>query len=65
MRVASEYRYRHFFPRLVVEDMNFHDGPKPGEPMPDFDLPLVAGGRVRKADFVGERPLFLTFASVT
>jgi peroxiredoxin len=33
--------------------------------MPDFDLPTTDGGRVRKHDFVGQRPLLLTFGSVT
>jgi peroxiredoxin len=33
--------------------------------MPDFDLPAVDGDRVRKADFVGRRPLLLAFASFT
>lgn len=65
MSVAATYRYRHFFPRLLMEDLNFHAGPRPGERMPDFDLPLAGGGRVRKADFAGKQPLLITFASVT
>lgn len=64
MSTAADYRYRHFFPGLLVEDLNFHAGPKPGEPMPEFDLRLAEGGRVRKADFTG-KPLLVTFASVT
>lgn len=41
------------------------DRPRPGEQMPDFDLPTTDGDRLRKADFVGVRPLLLTFGSVT
>lgn len=65
MSTATEYRYSHFFPALLLEDLSFHAGPKPGEAMPDFDLPLADGGRVRRVDLVAKQPLFLTFASVT
>jgi len=38
----------------------------PGEPAADFDLPLLDGsGRVRLADFAGERPVALVFGSYT
>lgn len=60
-----EYRYPHFKRELLMEDMSFSGGPVPGKPMPDFDLPTTDGGRVRKRDFVTQRPLLLTFASVT
>ncbi len=32
--------------------------------MPDF-LPTTDGGRLRKADFAGARPVLLTFGAVT
>jgi peroxiredoxin len=63
-----EYRYPHFKRRLMIEDTAFgsyRGGPSPGEPVPDFDLPTTDGGRVRKSDFVGRRPLLLTFGSIT
>jgi hypothetical protein len=60
-----EYRYRHFSRKLLREDASFTAGPAPGAPMPDFALPTTDGGRVRKADFVGRRPLLLTFGSFT
>lgn len=60
-----EYRYPHFKRALLIEDMGFAQGPMPGQEVPDFDLPTTDGGRVRKADFLGRRPLLLTFASVT
>jgi hypothetical protein len=38
----------------------------PGEPAFPFDLPLLdGGGRVRLADFAGERPVALVFGSYT
>ncbi|MBV7697373.1 thioredoxin family protein [Streptomyces sp. TRM70350] len=49
----------------MIEDMRFHTGPRPGEEMPDFDLPTVDGGRVTKSDFAGRTPLLLTMGSVT
>jgi hypothetical protein len=59
------YRYPHFHTSLLFEDMSFRAGPRPGEPMPEFDLPTTDGDRVRKSDFVGRRPLLLTMGSVT
>lgn len=34
---------------------------KAGDPMPDFDLPDIHGGRVRLADFLGKKKLVLSF----
>lgn len=59
------YRYPHFYRKLLYRDLKFEGGRRPGQAMPEFDLPTSDGGRVRKSDFVGDRPLFLTFASVT
>lgn len=60
-----DYRYPHFERALLFEDAGFQGGPRPGEDVPDFDLPTTEGGRVRKSDFVGRQPLFLTLASFT
>ncbi len=60
-----KYRYPHFKRQLLIEDLAFRRGPSPGEPMPEFDLPTTEGGRIRKSDFVGQRPLLVTFSSVT
>lgn len=59
------YRYPHFHTRLLIDDMSFRTGPRPGEPMPDFDLPTTDGGRVQKSSFAGRIPLLLTMGSVT
>ncbi len=65
MSTAARYRYPHFKLHLLMEDLSFGSGPRPSEPMPDFDLPTVDGGWVSRADFIGRRPLCLTFASIT
>jgi hypothetical protein len=41
------------------------EAPPPGVAFPDFDLLTTDGKRVRRADFIGRRPLLLTFASLT
>lgn len=60
-----EYRYPHFKRELLFHDFAFESGPKPGEDMPDFTLSTADGGQVRKSDFLGDRPLFLYFGSIT
>jgi hypothetical protein len=62
---ANGYRYDRFFRELLAHDMAFEGGPQPGEAFPDFELPTVDEDRVRKADFVGERPLLMIFSSFT
>lgn len=47
------------------EDVAFRVGPRPGDPMPDFELPTTDGRTIRKADFVTERPVLITLASMT
>lgn len=59
-----DYRYEHFKKELLQEDSSFSHGPRPGEPLPDFDLPTVDGGRLRKRDLAG-KPFVLIFASIT
>src|SRR6056297_792346 len=60
-----EYRYAHFQSELMQEDTSFLRGPRPGESFPDFDLPTTDGDRVSKQDLVGQRPLLVTFSSIT
>lgn len=61
----TAYRYDHFHPKLLLEDAAFSGGPKPGERFPNFDLPATDGRRYTLKDLVAEKPLLLTFASVT
>ncbi len=61
-----EYAYDHFRAEMLKEDASFTEAGAPGTPMPDFDLPTVDGDRARRADYIArERPLLLTFGSVT
>lgn len=64
-RGGSGYRFDHFQREQLRDDLAFAAGPAPGWPMPDFDLPTVAGGRIRKSDFMGRRPVLLAFGSLT
>lgn len=60
-----EYRFDHFHLDALLGDLTFRSGKEPGWQVPDFDLPTVTGGRVRKRDFMGNRPVLLTFGSIT
>ncbi len=60
-----KYRYPRFERERLLEGLYFGGGPSPGQPMPEYDLPTTNGGRLSKSDFVGRRPLLLTFASIT
>lgn len=62
----ADYNYEHF--SFSLEDEEFahwlHDGPKLGEPAPDFDLPDLEGRRVRLSDLRG-RPVVIEFGAYT
>lgn len=60
-----DYRFDRFRREQLLEDRSFRAGHVPGWQMPDFDLPTVTGGRIRKADFMGQRPVLFTFGSLT
>ena len=60
-----DYRYAHFRRQHLLDDVSFAAGREPGGQMPDFDLPTVTGGRVRKSDFMGKRPVLFTFGCLT
>jgi Iodothyronine deiodinase len=60
-----DYRFDHFIRQQLTDDLAFGAGKEPGRPLPDFDLPTVTGGRVRRADFVGRRPVLFTFGCLT
>lgn len=59
------YLFDRFRRRQLLDDLSFGAGKEPGWPMPDFDLPTLSAGRIRKSDFMGRRPVLFTFASVT
>jgi len=47
--------------KVLMEDMAFSDqAPRPGERLPDFDLPSTDGGRLRSVDLRGKPLLLIT-----
>ena len=59
------YRFERFRREHLREGLAFRGGKDPGWPAPDFDLPTSQGGRIRKSDFQGQRPVLFAFASLT
>jgi len=62
---AERYNYGHFRPRLVAGEVVktvAAQGIAPGEPAPDFELPMVGGGTWRLARHLNP-PLLLRFGS--
>ena len=59
------YRFDHFRRQQLTDDMQFGAGKEPGWQVPDFDLATTTGGRVKKADFQGRRPVLFMFGSLT
>ncbi len=59
------YAYDTFTTGLILEDMYFRSSdPGPGDKVPEFDLELIAGGRLHSDD-LGGRPVLLVFGSRT
>jgi hypothetical protein len=62
---AERYNYGHFRPRLVAGEVVktvAARGIAPGEPAPDFELPMVGGGTWRLARHLNP-PILLRFGS--
>lgn len=63
---ARDYLYEHVTPDILSQDMDFKDGaPRPGDPLPRFDLPLADGGRLRSDELLGKKPVLLITGSYT
>lgn len=63
---GERYRFEHLALPLVLSDMRFgKDDPGPGDRVPEFDLPLVGGGRFRTSDLASTGPVLLIFGSST
>jgi len=60
-----DYRFDHFRRQQLTDDLELGAGKEPGWQVPDFDLPTVTGGRVRKSDYMGRRPVLITFGCLT
>lgn len=62
---TARYAYEHVSSDILSEDMQFGDSaPKPGDRLPEFDLPVVDGGQLRTSDLAG-RPVLLITGSFT
>jgi thiol-disulfide isomerase/thioredoxin len=62
----ERYRFKRLALPLVLRDMYFGQrDPGPGDRVPDFDLPIVGGGRFRSRDLGGNGPALLVFGSAT
>ena len=60
----AAYRYERVTIGLLMDDFRFRkDTPSPGDPFPQFELPTTDGGRIRRDDFIGKRPLLIIFGS--
>lgn len=63
---AADYVYRHVTPQILLQDMAFgKSAVRPGDHLPDFDLPLAQGGRLRSGELVAARPVLLVTGSLT
>jgi thiol-disulfide isomerase/thioredoxin len=63
---GRRYRFEHLTLPIVLGDLRFskHD-PGPGVHVPEFDLPIVGGGRFRSGDLAESGPALLIFGSST
>lgn len=63
---GQRYRVDHLTFPMVLRDLRFtKEDPGPGDPVPEFDLPSVGGGRFRSSDLAGIGPVLLIFGSST
>lgn len=63
---GQRYRFEHLTLPNVLRDMYYSSNdPGPGDRMPEFDLPIVGGGRFRSRDLVEISPALLIFGSIT
>ena len=64
--VGQRYRFERLALPIVLKDLHFSkDDPGPGDRVPEFDLPIVGGGRVRSSDLAETGPVLLIFGSST
>jgi hypothetical protein len=61
-----KYRFEHLTLPMVLRDLRFRrDDPGPGDRVPEFDLPVVGGGRFRSGELGDRGPALLIFGSST
>jgi len=65
-QLSHPYRYDEISVAGIFNEFTgFGDAPIAGEPLPDFDLMTTDGRRVRKNEFVGRRPVLISFSSLS
>lgn len=63
---GRRYRFEHLALPLVLKDLYFSKGdPRAGDPVPQFDLSIVGGGRFQSDDLARTAPALLVFGSAT
>ncbi len=66
MSNTNGYAFDHLSLGLVLRDMYFTKSDlSPGDPIVDFDLPVLSGGRFRSIDLAETGPALLVFGSYT
>ena len=64
--IGRRYRFERLALGTVMKDMYFSkNDPRPGDLVPDFDLPTLGGGRFRSTDLGETGPVMLIFGSYT
>lgn len=62
----AKYAYDHVHSKVLMEDMAFTDSaPRPGNRLPDFELPTPTGETISSAELRNEKPLLLIIGSLT
>lgn len=65
-QLGRDYRFSQVRLDLVLRDMYYpSDAPRPGDKVPDFELPTIDGGCIRTADLKDTGPVLLVFGSMT
>jgi thiol-disulfide isomerase/thioredoxin len=63
---GQRYRFERLALPLVLRDLYFSkEDPRPGDRVPEFNLPTVGGGRFRSSDLAETGPALLIFGSST
>lgn len=60
-----QYAYDHFDRQLLMDDMRFATGPKPGDRVPDQPVRNLDGEPIQLGELHPGKPLLLTFGSIT
>jgi hypothetical protein len=63
---GQRYRFERLTLPIILSDLHFNKtDPRPGDRVPEFDIPIVGGGRFRSKDLSRLDPVLLIFGSST